>query len=188
MRQQRLTGRRKDINLQAGRIMGPRRMGDAWRDMEHITAPENPGLAVTLKLELALEDEADLLLVVLVPRCQRVRLEVDEVHKHARSHDRPELQPGRHLNRVDPRNLDPARGYLRVACRSAGGKIGAVTRHGRFLFFHVLLPLVLAQYPIIGCRFRRPPFVLGANMPKQEDTMKFMLLIHQGSTPTPRDP
>jgi hypothetical protein len=36
-----------------------------------------------------------------------------------------------------------------------------------------------------GCRFRRGPFVLWANIPHKEDAMKYMLLIHQGTTPTP---
>jgi hypothetical protein len=39
-----------------------------------------------------------------------------------------------------------------------------------------------------NCRFLRLPFVLYATIPKQEEAMKYMLLIHQGSTPTPRDP
>jgi hypothetical protein len=36
-----------------------------------------------------------------------------------------------------------------------------------------------------SCRFRRGPFVLWANIPQKEDTMKYMLLIHQGTTPLP---
>jgi hypothetical protein len=35
------------------------------------------------------------------------------------------------------------------------------------------------------CRFSRFPFVCYANIQKQEETMKYMLLINQGSTPTP---
>ena len=36
-----------------------------------------------------------------------------------------------------------------------------------------------------SCRFRRGPFVLWANIPQKEDAMKYMLLIHQGTTPLP---
>ncbi len=36
-----------------------------------------------------------------------------------------------------------------------------------------------------GCRFRAVPFVSYATIPKKEDAMKYILLIHQGSTPTP---
>jgi hypothetical protein len=32
------------------------------------------------------------------------------------------------------------------------------------------------------------PVRLSATIPNQEDAMKYLLLIHQGSTPTPRDP
>jgi hypothetical protein len=35
------------------------------------------------------------------------------------------------------------------------------------------------------CRFRRIPFVLRGNIPQKEDAVKYMLLIHQGTTPTP---
>jgi len=34
----------------------------------------------------------------------------------------------------------------------------------------------------------RFPFVLWATDPKEEEAMKYMLLIHQGDTPTPRSP
>jgi hypothetical protein len=36
-----------------------------------------------------------------------------------------------------------------------------------------------------GCRFRGLPFVSYATIPKKEDAMKYILLIHQGTTPTP---
>ena len=36
------------------------------------------------------------------------------------------------------------------------------------------------------CRFRARPFVSWATIPTKEDAMKYMLLIHQGTTPTPR--
>jgi hypothetical protein len=36
-----------------------------------------------------------------------------------------------------------------------------------------------------GCRFRESPFVSYATIPKKEDAMKYMLLIHQGTTPLP---
>ena len=42
--------------------------------------------------------------------------------------------------------------------------------------------------PNLTCRFRGRPFVSSATIPKQEEAMKYMLLIHQGTTPTPRDP
>jgi hypothetical protein len=32
------------------------------------------------------------------------------------------------------------------------------------------------------------PFVLDATIPTKEEAMRYMLLIHQGDTPTPRDP
>jgi hypothetical protein len=38
-----------------------------------------------------------------------------------------------------------------------------------------------------GCRFRPSPFVSSATIPEKEESMKYMLLIHQGTTPTPRD-
>jgi hypothetical protein len=38
-----------------------------------------------------------------------------------------------------------------------------------------------------GCRFGRPPFVSWAII-HEEDTMRYMLLIHQGDAPTPRSP
>ena len=38
----------------------------------------------------------------------------------------------------------------------------------------------------IGCRFPRTPVRLMRDHPPQEDAMKYMLLIHQGTTPTPR--
>jgi len=39
-----------------------------------------------------------------------------------------------------------------------------------------------------GCRFRPFPFVSSATIPQKEEAMKYMLLMHQGTTPTPRDP
>jgi hypothetical protein len=39
-----------------------------------------------------------------------------------------------------------------------------------------------------SCRSRRFPFVSEATNPNKEEAMKYMLLIHQGTTPTPRDP
>jgi hypothetical protein len=41
---------------------------------------------------------------------------------------------------------------------------------------------------MMGCPFPRPPFVLRATIPEKEEAMKYMLLIHQGDAPTPRDP
>src|SRR3954452_3493368 len=41
---------------------------------------------------------------------------------------------------------------------------------------------------MMGCPSRRPPFVSQATIPNEEEAMKYMLLIHQGDTPTPRDP
>src|SRR4051794_24193744 len=44
-------------------------------------------------------------------------------------------------------------------------------------------------FPPGRCRFRPRPFVPWDKMtPKEELTMKYMLLIHQGTTPTPYDP
>src|SRR5262245_6359146 len=40
-----------------------------------------------------------------------------------------------------------------------------------------------------GCPFRGSPFVYDATTPlTKEHPMKYMLLIHQGDAPTPRDP
>src|SRR3954468_13092101 len=39
-----------------------------------------------------------------------------------------------------------------------------------------------------GCPSSRPSFVSYATIPNKEEAMKYMLLIHQGSTPTPNDP
>src|SRR3954467_4364658 len=39
-----------------------------------------------------------------------------------------------------------------------------------------------------GCPSSRPPFVSYATIPNKEEAMKYMLLIHQGDTPTPNDP
>jgi hypothetical protein len=36
-----------------------------------------------------------------------------------------------------------------------------------------------------GCRFSSAPFVSDATIPQKEDAMKYMLLIHQGTTPLP---
>jgi hypothetical protein len=36
-----------------------------------------------------------------------------------------------------------------------------------------------------GCRSRRLPFVSGRTIPEKEDAMKYLLLIHQGTTPLP---
>src|SRR5205085_9987426 len=36
-----------------------------------------------------------------------------------------------------------------------------------------------------SCRFRRASFVLIGDHPEKEEAMKYMLLIHQGSTPLP---
>src|SRR3954452_12651218 len=41
---------------------------------------------------------------------------------------------------------------------------------------------------MMGCPSRRPPFVSQATIPNEEEAMKYLLLIHQGDTPTPRDP
>jgi hypothetical protein len=42
---------------------------------------------------------------------------------------------------------------------------------------------------MMGCPSARPPFVLKATIPqKKEEAMKYMLLIHQGTAPTPRTP
>src|SRR5438093_1255629 len=38
------------------------------------------------------------------------------------------------------------------------------------------------------CRFSSSLFVLGCDQPHEEDDMKYMLMIHQGTTPTPLDP
>ena len=38
------------------------------------------------------------------------------------------------------------------------------------------------------CPFACLPFVLEATIPTKEEAMKYMLLIHQGTAPTPRDP
>jgi hypothetical protein len=38
------------------------------------------------------------------------------------------------------------------------------------------------------CRFPRAPFVFSATIHSKEDAMKYMLLIHQGTTPTPYSP
>jgi hypothetical protein len=42
--------------------------------------------------------------------------------------------------------------------------------------------------PQEGCPLARFPFVSYATIPKQEEAMKYMLLINQGTAPTPRDP
>jgi deazaflavin-dependent oxidoreductase (nitroreductase family) len=42
--------------------------------------------------------------------------------------------------------------------------------------------------PTVGCRNRPFPFVQYAAIPTKEEAMKYMLLIHQGSTPTPYSP
>src|SRR2546426_5007389 len=39
-----------------------------------------------------------------------------------------------------------------------------------------------------SCRFRCFPFVLWATHFEKEEAMKYMLLIHQGTAPTPRSP
>jgi hypothetical protein len=43
------------------------------------------------------------------------------------------------------------------------------------------------QY-LAACRFPRGSFVCEGTMPKKEEAMKYLLLIHQGDAPTPRDP
>src|SRR5690242_11028052 len=44
------------------------------------------------------------------------------------------------------------------------------------------------KFVLVTCRFHRFSFVLDATIRSTEDTMKFMLLIQQGTTPTPQDP
>jgi hypothetical protein len=38
------------------------------------------------------------------------------------------------------------------------------------------------------CRFREGPFVSDATITHKEDAMKYLVLIYQGTTPTPADP
>jgi hypothetical protein len=42
--------------------------------------------------------------------------------------------------------------------------------------------------PTARCPFPRPPFVFETTKPYKEEAMKYMLLIHQGTAPTPRSP
>ena len=44
---------------------------------------------------------------------------------------------------------------------------------------------IAGESPDASCRFPSSPFVSWATIPHKEEAMKYMLLIHQGSTPLP---
>src|SRR3954451_4193856 len=114
--EQRLAGRVEHVDLAAGGVLRVPAVRHPGRDHRDVAGPHGPGLAVDGELELAVEDDRELLLLVDVHGRGRVLGEVHEVDHGLLGQHGPELQAGHELHGLDVVDPDePARRGGRAA-------------------------------------------------------------------------
>ena len=114
-----LPGRRENVHLAAGVVLGMSAVRHPRRDERDVARPHGPDLAVEVKFELAFENDDDLLLLVCVMRRLCVRTEEGDEVDHRPLTNRLELEAGQHLHRGDVAQTHEATLLFSGACRFA---------------------------------------------------------------------
>src|SRR4051794_14705256 len=99
------------------------------RNVDDVARTHGPHVPVEIELDLSLQDRDDLLLLVRVHGRDGVRLEPHEADEQPLSEDRPNLEPGRELDRRDASNVDVAALAGSDAGRGAAREVLVVVRH-----------------------------------------------------------